>query len=104
MSRSLKAHLLLVLITLVWGSTFVLVKQALAESSPLLLNAVRMSLAAVVLAVYYWRYLVKMDRKAAFAGCVVGIFLFLGYALQTTGLQHTTPSKSAFLTLSLIHI
>jgi drug/metabolite transporter (DMT)-like permease len=96
--RSLKAHLLLVAITLVWGSTFVLVKQALAESSPLLLNAVRMSLAAAVLALYYRRYLVQMDRKAVVAGSVVGAFLFLGYALQTTGLQHTTPSKSAFLT------
>lgn len=53
MSRSIKAHLLLVLITLIWGSTFVLIKEALNGSSPLVLNAVRMALAAVLLAVYY---------------------------------------------------
>lgn len=97
-SRSLKAHLLLVLVTLVWGSTFVLVKEALAESSPLALNAVRMALAAVLLAVYYRRYLGQLDRKALVAGSAVGVFLFLGYALQTAGLRLTTPSKSAFLT------
>jgi drug/metabolite transporter (DMT)-like permease len=97
-SRSLKAHLLLVLITLIWGSTFVLIKQALGDASPLLLNAVRMALAAVLLAIYYSKHLFRLNRSALAAGTIVGLFLFLGYALQTTGLELTTPSKSAFLT------
>jgi len=96
--RSLKAHLLLALITLVWGSTFVLIKEALRDSSPLVLNAVRMTLAAALLAVYYRKHLVALDRRAVVAGSVVGVFLYLGYALQTAGLKLTTPSKSAFLT------
>ena len=98
MSRSLKAHLLLVLMTLVWGTTFVLVKQALLSASPLLFNAVRMLLAAVLLAVIYRKHLLRLDRAALRAGLLVGFFLFLGYAFQTTGLHLTTPSKSAFLT------
>ena len=98
MSRSIKAHLLLVLITLIWGSTFVLIKQALAEASPLLLNAMRMSLAAVLLALFYRKHLLHLHQRAFTAGTVVGAFLFLGYAFQTTGLKLTTPSKSAFLT------
>lgn len=98
MSRAIKAHLLLVIITFIWGSTFVLIKQALAEASPLLLNAVRMSLAAVLLAIYYRKHLARLHRAAFTAGSIVGVFLFLGYALQTTGLNLTTPSKSAFLT------
>lgn len=97
-SRVIKAHLLLVLITLVWGSTFVLIKEALKDSSPLVLNAVRMTLAAALLAAYYRKHLATLDRRATLAGSVVGIFLYLGYALQTTGLKLTTPSKSAFLT------
>ena len=97
-SRALKAHLLLVLITLIWGSTFVLIKEALADSSPLLLNAVRMSLAAILLAILYRKHLTGLDRRAAIAGSVVGVFLYLGYALQTAGLKLTTPSKTAFLT------
>src|SRR5215813_4250361 len=98
MSRSIKAHLLLVLITLIWGSTFVLVKEALADSSPLVLNAVRMSLAAILLALFYRKQLARLDRRSVIAGSVVGVFLYLGYALQTAGLKLTTPSKSAFLT------
>jgi drug/metabolite transporter (DMT)-like permease len=97
-SRSIKAHLLLVLITLIWGSTFVLIKNALADSSPLLLNAVRLSLAAAILAAVYRKQLARLRRPALRAGILVGILLFLGYTLQTTGLKLTTPSKSAFLT------
>ncbi len=84
--------------TLIWGSTFVLIKQALADASPLVLNAVRMSLAAALLAAHYRKQLFGLDRKALAAGALVGLFLFLGYAFQTTGLKLTTPSKSAFLT------
>jgi drug/metabolite transporter (DMT)-like permease len=97
-SRSIKAHLLLVLITLIWGSTFVLIKEALNDSSPLVLNAVRMGLAAVLLALYYRKKIAVLTRPALIAGVVVGVFLYLGYALQTSGLKLTTPSKSAFLT------
>lgn len=97
-SRSLKAHLLLVMVTLVWGATFPLIKAALADSSPLTLNAVRMSLAAVLLAIYYRKSLRSLSLPGFFMGCTVGLFLGLGYALQTIGLRLTTPSKSAFLT------
>src|SRR5690348_5180006 len=89
---------MLVLMTLAWGSTFVLIKAALRDSSPFTLNAVRMSLAAVLLAIYYRSELTKLERPALQTGCIVGFFLFLGYAFQTTGLRLTTPSKSAFLT------
>ncbi len=98
MPRSIKAHLLLVLITLIWGSTFVLIKAALKDSSPLALNAARMGLAAALLALFYRKDVAQLKRPALLMGCTVGLFLFLGYAFQTTGLKLTTPSKSAFLT------
>jgi drug/metabolite transporter (DMT)-like permease len=97
-SRTLKAHLLLVLVTMIWGCTFPLIKAALADSSPLLLNAVRMSLAAALLAVYYRKSLRSLTRRGFLAGATVGLFLGLGYGFQTAGLRLTTPSKSAFLT------
>ena len=84
--------------TLIWGSTFVLNKKALLSVSPLLFNAVRMSLAAVLLGLYYRRNLSSLTRPALWAGVSVGVFLFLGYGFQITGLNLTTPSKSAFLT------
>src|SRR6266849_8716023 len=97
-SRSLKAHILLVLITLIWGSNFVVIKNALADVSPLFFNAVRMSLAAVVLAVIFYRELPRLTAPAVRAGCLVGLFLFVGNELQTAGLKYTTASKAAFLT------
>jgi len=83
---------------MIWGCTFPLIKAALADSSPLMLNAVRMSLAAVLLAIYYRKQLTSLTRQAFVTGATVGLFLGLGYAFQTAGLRLTTPSKSAFLT------
>lgn len=99
MSRSLKAHILLVLVTLVWGATFVLIKNAVErDATPLLFNFVRMTLAALTLAVIFHREIARIGRQSFVAGAVTGIFLWLGYEFQTTGLRLTSASKSAFIT------
>ena len=98
MSRSLKAHILLVVVAFVWGSTFVLIKNALDDCTPLLFNAIRMTLAAAVLGVIYWKNVRRMGRSAFLAGLLTGLMMYAGYEFQTTGLKLTTPSKSAFLT------
>lgn len=98
MSRALKAHLLLVLITFIWGATFVVIKNALTDITPLFFNAVRMLLASVCLLIIFWKQVRKIRRAALWSGSLVGVFLWLGYEFQTTGLRLTTPSKSGFLT------
>lgn len=98
MSRSLKAHVLLVLVTFAWGATFVLVKNALAQVSPLVFNSFRMAVATVALLVIFRKALPKLTLPSALGGMAMGVFLFLGYAFQTSGLRLTTPSKSAFIT------
>ena len=98
MSRSLKAHLLLISITIIWGSTFVVIKHALLDVSPLFFNAVRMSLAAITLVLVFQRELTRMSGSSVAYGALVGTFLWMGNELQTYGLKYTTPSKSAFLT------
>jgi drug/metabolite transporter (DMT)-like permease len=90
--------LLLILIAFIWGSTFVLVKEALNDASPLLLNSARMVVAALSLAIFYRKKIAVLTKPALTAGVVVGVFLYAGYAFQTSGLKLTTPSKSAFLT------
>ena len=92
------AHLLLLAVVLVWGATFVLIKSALADTSPLLFVLLRMTIAAGILALVYRREFMRMSRPALASGAVVGVCLGAGYALQTSGLRLTTPSKSAFLT------
>ena len=86
------------MIAFIWGSTFVLVKAALNDASPLVLNSARMVVAAVLLAVFYRKKIAVLTKPALAGGVLAGIFLFAGYAFQTTGLKLTTPSKSAFLT------
>lgn len=98
MSRSLKAHILLLLITLIWGVSFVVIKFALTNISPLFFNAVRMSLAAVILALVFRRDLRKFTKASLLYGVILGIFLGVGNEFQTVGLKYTTASKSAFLT------
>jgi drug/metabolite transporter (DMT)-like permease len=92
-----RADLALVFITIIWGSTFVLVKRALDDSSALLFVAIRFTVAAIVMALLFRR---RWTWKAGPppGGVLAGICLFGGYAFQTTGLKLTTPSKAAFLT------
>jgi drug/metabolite transporter (DMT)-like permease len=96
-SRSFKAHILLVLTTVIWGATFVVIKNALADISPLLFNAIRMSLAALVLGLVFHHELPRLTAGSAVSGMLAGSLLFLGNELQTTGLKYTMPTKSAFL-------
>lgn len=86
------------MIAFIWGSTFVLVKAALSDASPLALNSARMVIAAFLLAIFYRKKIAALTRPALAAGILAGTFLFAGYAFQTSGLKLTTPSKSAFLT------
>ena len=98
MRRETLAHLLLFAVVFVWGTTFVLIKAALADVSPLLFNLLRMALAAAVLLVLYRRSLRGLSPTAWRYGIAAGVFLAAGYQFQTSGLQYTTPGKSAFLT------
>jgi drug/metabolite transporter (DMT)-like permease len=94
----LRAHLLMLFVVAVWGSTFVLVKGALADATPAAFNLVRMTLAFAVLGVAYHRYWRAIRGWQVGAGALVGLCLAVGYQFQTTGLARTTPSKSAFIT------
>ncbi len=102
-----KADLALAGISLIWGATFVLVKEALAHISTLLFLSLRFSLAAVALALAFrGRYGGMWTRKRALRGGVLaGCFLFSGFFFQTVGLRYTTASKSAFITgLSVVMV
>jgi drug/metabolite transporter (DMT)-like permease len=96
--HSTLAHVLLITVTLVWGSTFPLVKAALADISPLLFNLLRMALAFAILAAINPGTFRKLTQRDITFGALAGLFLGLGYQFQTAGLARTTASKSAFIT------
>jgi drug/metabolite transporter (DMT)-like permease len=94
-----RAEAALVLNTVVWGATFVVVKAALADVSPLLFLALRFSLATgALLALFRGSRRVPFTGKAVAAGALAGVFLFSGYLFQTLGLRLTTAPRSAFIT------
>lgn len=87
----------LVGITLIWGTTFVVVKQALATIPVPLLLALRFTLAGLLLS---WA---RFDRRAVRPALILGLLAFAGFATQTLGLSLTSASKAAFITgLSVI--
>ena len=94
----LRAYILMVFVVAVWGSTFVLIKGALAFATPAAFNLARMTLAFAVMAIGYHRYWRDIRRWQVFSGALVGLCLATGYQFQTMGLARTTPSKSAFIT------
>jgi drug/metabolite transporter (DMT)-like permease len=95
-----RAEAALIVNTLIWGSTFVVVKHALRDVSPVLFLALRFSLATAALTVLFrgsWSH-PRQPRWSLTGGALAGVFLFSGYAFQTIGLQFTSAPKSAFLT------
>jgi len=90
--------LALLAITVIWGWTFVLVKQGMTEVGPLSFLAARFGVAFLVLAIMLHGTLRRIDRRSLMRGSVVGIALFLGYLFQTWGLVYTTATKSGLLT------
>lgn len=102
LKKRLVADASLLAVTFVWGTTFVVVQNALAFLEPLSFNAVRFSLAGLFLLAWlvifhrslFRHYTLPLIR----AGIWMGLWLFSGYALQTIGLLYTTSSKAGFIT------
>ena len=99
MNRRRAAEAALVFNVIIWGATFVLVKTALLDVSPILFIALRFTLATGALLVAFrgsalpWR-----SWRTAGAGALAGVFLFSGYVFQTLGLRLTSAPRSAFIT------
>ncbi|MGC1907490.1 MAG: DMT family transporter [Candidatus Acidiferrum sp.] len=97
-----KADLALVLCTLLWGATFVVVKNALAHASVFIFFALRFTFAAALMTVFRPHVLRNLKKEELLAGAALGFFMFGGYAFQTAGLLYTTPAKSGFVTGSSV--
>lgn len=98
LSKRARADLAMGFCTVIWGATFVVIKDALADISVFLYIAVRFSLAAIVMAFVFWTSLRRLNRRTLWAGVQIGFFMFGGYAFQIAGLRLTTPAKAAFIT------
>ena len=91
-------EILLVFTAIIWGSGFVASAVALDHYTPYQILAGRFLIGAIVLSLIFFRKLNKLNKTTLIKGALLGIFLYIAFALQTVGLQFTTPSKNAFLT------
>jgi drug/metabolite transporter (DMT)-like permease len=84
--------------TLIWGATFVVVKDIVARVDADALVAVRFLMATALMAAAVAPRLKRITLRLVRAGVLVGLALFVGYAFQTLGLEHTSASKAGFIT------
>jgi drug/metabolite transporter (DMT)-like permease len=92
------AELALVGIAAVWGLTFVMVQDAIAELPTLAFLAYRFLPAALLVALVFRAQLRRLPRAGWRAGLVMGLFLTAGYVFQTLGLERTSASNAGFIT------
>nr|MCE2755727.1 DMT family transporter [Ignavibacteriota bacterium] len=96
-----RADLFMLLITLIWSGTFVIIKNALDEVPPFLYTGLRFALASLIGYALWFRSMHGITKKEVFQGSVLGLFFGLGFLSQTWGLQHTTVANSSFITGSM---
>ena len=92
------ARLAILMTTLIWGASFVAVKDAVNILPPHLLLTFRFLLSAILLSLVFWKRLRNLNKEILWQGTIIGVLLFFAYSLQTVGIQYTTPGKNAFLT------
>lgn len=102
LSKPTLATILLVGATAVWGSTFVVVKDAVSRMPVMDFLAWRFAIAAVAIAVARPRAVSRLNRRGKAIGVLLGLALGSGYVAQTVGLQHTSATISGFLTGLLV--
>ncbi|WP_422047311.1 DMT family transporter [Rosenbergiella nectarea] len=88
----------LILITMLWGATFLIVHHAMQTASPFFFVGVRFAVAALLLAAVFWRSLAGVTAKDLQAGTLIGLCIAIGYSFQTWGMQTISSSQSAFMT------
>ncbi|KAG1253882.1 hypothetical protein G6F65_017270 [Rhizopus arrhizus] len=94
----------LVLVTMLWGSTFLIIHIAMQHSGPLFFVGVRFTIAGLVTMLLFRKHMMGITRFEIGAGIAIGCALFLGYYLQTHGLRTITSSQSAFITALYVPI
>jgi drug/metabolite transporter (DMT)-like permease len=96
------ADLALAIVALVWGATFVIVKRALLEMSTMYFLAVRFALASACMLFVFLPAFKRAKAQEIWGGLrggvAAGLFLWLGYVLQSFGLKYTSAGNSGFLT------
>ena len=93
---------MLVAAGIVWGASFVIVKDAMDYISPLWQLALRLLIACILMLLIFHKRLTQIKRRAMFQGIWLGVLFFLALMFQNLGCKETTASKCSFLTVSYV--
>lgn len=88
----------LAVVAIIWGSGFVASAVSLEHFTPYQILAIRFLIGVILLSLVFFKKLKNIKKSTIIKGSIIGVFLYLAFALQTVGLVYTTPSKNAFLT------
>lgn len=88
----------LIITAIIWGSGFVATAVALTYYTPYQTMAIRFLVGGIILGIVFFNRLKKINMTMLRKGTFLGTILYISFALQTVGLQYTTPSKNAFIT------
>ena len=88
----------LLMVAVIWGFNFVVIKKAIATVDPMLYTLLRYLVAFVLLAAIMPRSLARATRTDWLYGSILGVFYLAALVVQTYALQWTTPGKSGFIT------
>lgn len=99
-----KQELALVAVTMLWGTTFLIIHTAMQYSGPLFFVGLRFVTAGLIGWVVFRRAMRGITRTELLAGTVIGASIFAGYGLQTYGLQTVSSSMSGFITALYVPI
>lgn len=94
----------LVLVSVVWGTTFFIVKDTVSSVNEYFIVFIRTFLAFIVIFVYQLLKSKKqlLNRRAFIHGSILGVLLAIAYSSQTVGLKYTSTGHSAFITSSAV--
>ena len=83
-----RAESVLLSLTIIWGSTFVLTKFILENASPFVYVAIRFFAASVLFAALFFRRLRTISKDGVAKGLILGMLLFLGFMLQRKRVEY----------------
>lgn len=102
--KSIYADLSLGLVAIIWGSSFIFMKNTLDYIGPVHIIALRFTIAPIILSLIFFKKLKTIKVADLYAGSIIGLVLFIAFITQTIGLQYTTVSNQAFITTSNVVI
>lgn len=94
----------LILVTIVWGSTFLIIKDTVQTVNEFLIVFIRSAMAFAAMFIYQlfndWKTL--FNKKNLIYGSIMGVLMAITYGAQTIGLKYTSTGHSAFITSSAV--